>query len=112
MDRPRFAQRESWKISQGTPTARPYQRRNKRRRSAHSRRRPKKILAAIVKLFRLHQTKAMSAALNVAVIGTGSLGKEHARIYAEMGRAGLIHLAGIYDIDGAVAQKIAAKHST
>ncbi|MDB6022134.1 MAG: Oxidoreductase domain protein [Pedosphaera sp.] len=52
----------------------------------------------------------MSSTLKVAVVGTGSLGKEHVRIYAEMARAGAIELAGIYDTVSDTAQKIAAKH--
>jgi predicted dehydrogenase len=46
----------------------------------------------------------------VAVLGTGSLGKEHARIYAEMAAAGLVEFAGIYDAHPETARKIAAKH--
>jgi len=53
----------------------------------------------------------MAAPLKVAVVGTGSLGKEHVRIYAEMARAGQIELAGIFDTSAEVAKKIAAKHS-
>jgi predicted dehydrogenase len=52
----------------------------------------------------------MSSTLKIAVIGTGSLGKEHVRIYAEMARAGFVELAGIYDTVPETAQKIAAKH--
>jgi predicted dehydrogenase len=52
----------------------------------------------------------MSSVLKVAVVGTGSLGKEHVRIYAELARAGAIELTGIYDASADTAQKIAAKH--
>jgi len=52
----------------------------------------------------------MSSTIKVAVVGTGSLGKEHARIYAELARDGRVELAGVYDLDADVAQKIAAKH--
>jgi predicted dehydrogenase len=51
----------------------------------------------------------MSAKLNVAVIGVGSLGKEHARLYADLAAAGHIVFAGIYDVSGAQAAKIADK---
>jgi len=54
----------------------------------------------------------MAATLKVAVLGTGSLGKEHVRIYAELARAGRVELAGIYDTVTDTAQKIAAKHGT
>ena len=52
----------------------------------------------------------MSSILKVAVIGTGSLGKEHVRIYSELARAGRVELAGVYDSANETAQKIAAKH--
>ncbi|HEX3797200.1 MAG TPA: Gfo/Idh/MocA family oxidoreductase [Verrucomicrobiae bacterium] len=52
----------------------------------------------------------MSSILKVAVIGAGSLGKEHVRIYAEMARAGLIEFVGLYDSVIETAQKIAAKN--
>ena len=49
--------------------------------------------------------------VRVAVLGTGSLGKEHVRIYAELAEAGLIELAGLYDASAETAHKIAAKHN-
>ena len=54
----------------------------------------------------------MASNIRVAVIGTGSLGKEHVRIYAELAQAGKVTLAGIYDAAAETAQKIAAKHGT
>lgn len=51
----------------------------------------------------------MSEKLQVAVIGVGSLGKEHARIYAELAAAGQIHFAGVHDISAQQAGKIAEK---
>jgi predicted dehydrogenase len=39
------------------------------------------------------------------------LGKEHARIYAELAAAGLVEFAGIFDNHLETAQKIAAKHN-
>jgi predicted dehydrogenase len=54
----------------------------------------------------------MSDKLKVAVLGVGSLGKEHARIYAEMAAAGLIHFAGVHDVSPVQAAKIAEKHGT
>ena len=35
--------------------------------------------------------------VRVAVIGTGSLGKEHVRIYAELAAAGKVEFVGVYD---------------
>ncbi|MDB6123538.1 MAG: Oxidoreductase domain protein [Pedosphaera sp.] len=52
----------------------------------------------------------MSQSIKVAVVGTGSLGKEHVRIYAELAKAGLVQLVGVYDASPDTAHKIAAKH--
>ncbi len=52
----------------------------------------------------------MSSVLKVAVIGAGSLGKEHVRIYAELAKTGRVSLAGLHDVAGDTAQKIAARH--
>ena len=41
----------------------------------------------------------MSDVSRVAVLGVGSLGKEHARIYSEMARAGLVQFAGVFDLN-------------
>ncbi|MDB6019918.1 MAG: Oxidoreductase domain protein [Pedosphaera sp.] len=54
----------------------------------------------------------MSSTIKVAVLGTGSLGKEHVRIYADLAKAGHVILTGVYDVAGETAQKIAAKHGT
>jgi predicted dehydrogenase len=56
----------------------------------------------------------VSKPLRVAVIGTGSLGKEHARIYAELARAqgSALHLVGVFDAHHAVAEKVAEKCRT
>src|SRR5579859_4893806 len=51
----------------------------------------------------------MSPTVRVAVVGTGSLGKEHARVYAELAAAGLAQFAGVYDLAPETAQKVAAK---
>ncbi|HEY1789176.1 MAG TPA: Gfo/Idh/MocA family oxidoreductase [Verrucomicrobiae bacterium] len=48
--------------------------------------------------------------IRVAVLGVGSLGQHHARIYAEMDKAGEIGFAGIYDSNPDTANKVAAKH--
>jgi len=45
----------------------------------------------------------------MAVLGTGSLGKEHARLYAELMSTGQIEFAGIFDANTETARKIAAK---
>ena len=48
--------------------------------------------------------------MRVAVLGVGSLGQHHARIYAEMHKAGEVELAGIYDANSDTANRVAAKH--
>ncbi|HZI30730.1 MAG TPA: Gfo/Idh/MocA family oxidoreductase [Candidatus Binatia bacterium] len=50
------------------------------------------------------------AKIKVAVLGTGSLGQHHTRIYAEMHAAGQVELTGIYDANAETARKIAEKH--
>jgi predicted dehydrogenase len=53
---------------------------------------------------------AMPEKLRVAVIGAGSLGKEHARIYAELANAGLVDFVGVFDVVTETARKIAEKY--
>lgn len=53
----------------------------------------------------------MASKIRVGVLGTGSLGKEHVRIYAELAQAGRLELAGVYDAQPDTARKIAAKHN-
>jgi predicted dehydrogenase len=48
--------------------------------------------------------------IRVAVLGTGSLGQHHVRIYSELEKAGLVQFAGIFDANADAAKKIAAKH--
>ncbi len=48
--------------------------------------------------------------VKVAVLGTGSLGQHHARIYTELHAAGAVELTGIYDAQAETARKIAEKH--
>jgi predicted dehydrogenase len=48
--------------------------------------------------------------VKVAVLGTGSLGQHHARIYSELAAAGEVELTGIYDAHAETARKIAEKH--
>jgi len=54
----------------------------------------------------------MSEPLKVGVIGTGSLGKEHARIYADLANSqrGTVHFVGVHDAHLPTAEKIAEKH--
>lgn len=48
--------------------------------------------------------------LRVAAIGTGSLGRHHARNYAELAAEGRVLLAGVCDLNGETAAGIAAEH--
>ena len=50
--------------------------------------------------------------IRVAVIGTGSLGKEHARLYAELARTSAVDFAGVFDANPEAARKHAAAHGT
>ena len=54
----------------------------------------------------------MATRVRVAVLGVGSLGQQHARIYAEMHRQDAVELVGVYDTDPAQAKAIAEKHDT
>ena len=47
--------------------------------------------------------------VRVAVVGTGSLGKEHARIYAELATAGLVRLCGVMDLRPELAGEVASR---
>lgn len=49
--------------------------------------------------------------IRVGVIGTGSLGKEHARIYAELALGGRVEFTGVYDTHTENAERIAKKYS-
>ena len=48
--------------------------------------------------------------VKVAVLGTGSLGQHHARIYSELHAAGLVEMTGIYDANTASARAVADKN--
>lgn len=54
----------------------------------------------------------MSSRLKVAVIGVGSLGKEHARIYSALDQAGLVELTGVFDVHAGNATTVANRLGT
>jgi predicted dehydrogenase len=54
----------------------------------------------------------MASKVKVAVLGTGSLGQNHVRIYSELAATGLVEFTGIFDTSADTARKIAAKHNT
>jgi predicted dehydrogenase len=53
----------------------------------------------------------MASKVKVAVLGTGSLGQHHVRIYSELAAAGQVELTGLFDANADTARKIAAKHN-
>jgi predicted dehydrogenase len=53
----------------------------------------------------------MASKVKVAVLGTGSLGQNHVRIYAELAAADLVEFAGVFDANADAARKIAARHN-
>jgi predicted dehydrogenase len=55
-------------------------------------------------------THDTSGKIRVAVLGVGSLGQHHARIYSELEKAGQIQFAGIYDANADTAHRIGARH--
>jgi predicted dehydrogenase len=52
----------------------------------------------------------VAAKLKVAVMGTGSLGREHVRIYSQLADSGLVDFVGVYDVDTKTAAQVADKH--
>ncbi len=52
----------------------------------------------------------VNSPIKVAVLGTGSLGKEHVRLYADLAKQGRIDFVGVYDASPDAAKKIAEKY--
>ncbi len=50
--------------------------------------------------------------IKVAVLGTGSLGKEHARLYAALAAAGEVEFTGVFDVSAEAARRVAEKCRT
>ena len=53
---------------------------------------------------------AENGKIRVAAIGVGSLGRHHARNYAELAAEGRVEFVGICDIDAETAARVAAAH--
>ena len=53
-----------------------------------------------------------SSPIRVAVLGVGSLGRQHARLYADLAAAGDVEFAGVYDTDPSAAERVAAEYKT
>jgi predicted dehydrogenase len=58
----------------------------------------------------MSETLSGSDKIKVSVIGTGSLGKEHARIYEALAAAGGVEFAGVYDSSPETTRKVAERH--
>ncbi|MBI3849367.1 MAG: Gfo/Idh/MocA family oxidoreductase [Verrucomicrobia bacterium] len=54
---------------------------------------------------------ATTQKIKVAVLGVGSLGKEHARLYADLAAAGEVEFTGAFDTNPEAASRIARKYS-
>jgi predicted dehydrogenase len=48
--------------------------------------------------------------IRVCVLGTGSLGKEHARVYSTLAGSAMVDFVGVFDIDSETAHKVALKY--
>ena len=48
--------------------------------------------------------------VRVSVLGTGSLGKEHARLYADLAAVGEVDFVGLYDVTTETARKLSEKY--
>ena len=49
--------------------------------------------------------------VRVAVLGVGSLGKEHARIYSELASAGQVEFAGVYDVSDGLGAEVRRRNT-
>lgn len=56
--------------------------------------------------------KSESTVLRAAAIGVGSLGRHHARNYAELAREDRVHFVGVCDADPETAATIGSEHSS
>ena len=54
----------------------------------------------------------MASSIKVAVLGVGSLGQNHARIYKELHQKGEIELIGVFDTNQEQSKAIASRHGT
>lgn len=59
-----------------------------------------------------NENAPLSGKLRAAVIGVGSLGRHHARNFAELAATGRVELAGVCDTAGDTAEKVAAEYGT
>lgn len=52
----------------------------------------------------------MAKPIKAAVVGVGALGRQHARLYAEMARAGVVEFSAIYDQNPAIAESVGKQY--
>ena len=64
----------------------------------------------MVRAVTTEQARQPADKVRVSVLGAGSLGKEHARIYAGLAAGGQVDFAGVYDVAPEVARKVAERH--
>ncbi len=57
-----------------------------------------------------NDSRPSASRLRVAVLGTGALGKEHARLYAALASTGKIEFAGVYDVHSETARRVGERH--
>jgi predicted dehydrogenase len=55
-------------------------------------------------------TESARAPVRVGVLGTGALGKEHARVYAELAAAGWADFVGVHDVAADTARSVAERY--
>jgi predicted dehydrogenase len=58
----------------------------------------------------IKQGRPQTGRPRVAVLGVGSLGKEHARIYAELAQTNQLELSGIFDLSAETARRVGEKY--
>lgn len=51
-----------------------------------------------------------SGQVKVSVLGTGSLGKEHARLYSDLAQAGEVEFVGVYDLATESARRVSERY--
>lgn len=58
------------------------------------------------------EVDAVPSRVRVAVLGVGSLGRQHARLYAGLASAGEVEFAGVHDTNRSAAEQIAREYNT
>ena len=61
-----------------------------------------------VQMTEIHNSQSKLRKTRCSVVGVGSLGRHHARNYAELAREGRVEMVGVCDVDGAALTQIAS----